>query len=108
MRTTTGWPLVIAPRHELSHYAFTAPDLNAMGRICDRLAARGGKLIWGPSRHGPGNNLFIYFHDPAGAMIEVCAELAQMPPDGDYTARQWPGGLGAVNQWGGPRHRASC
>lgn len=97
-----GMAVVFAPRHELSHYAFTAPDLNAMGRICDRLAARGGKLIWGPSRHGPGNNLFIYFHDPAGAMIEVCAELAQMPPEGDYMARQWPGGLGAINQWGGP------
>lgn len=97
-----GMALVLSPRHELSHYAFTAPDLNAMGRICDRLAARGGRLIWGPSRHGPGNNLFIYFHDPAGAMIEVCADLALMPPDGDYLARQWPGGLGSINQWGGP------
>lgn len=97
-----GMALVLGPRPELSHYAFTARDLNAMGRICDRLAARGRRLIWGPSRHGPGNNLFIYFHDPAGAMIEVCAELAHMPPDGDYIARQWPGGLGAINQWGGP------
>ena len=97
-----GMALVRSPRAELSHYAFTAPDLNAMGRICDRLAARGRRLIWGPSRHGPGNNLFVYFHDPAGAMIEICAELAHMPPDGDYLARQWPGGLGAINQWGGP------
>jgi len=97
-----GMAVVVAPKHELSHYAWTAPDLNAMGRICDRLAARGRKLIWGPSRHGPGNNLFIYFHDPAGAMIEICAEIAKMPPVGDYVARQWPGGLGSINQWGGP------
>lgn len=97
-----GLAVVIAPRPELSHYAWTATDLNAMGRICDRLAARGRGLIWGPSRHGPGNNLFVYFHDPAGAMIEVCAEIAQMPPAGDYIARQWPGGLGSINQWGGP------
>lgn len=97
-----GMAVVIGPRPELSHYAWTATDLNAMGRICDRLAARGDRLIWGPSRHGPGNNLFVYFHDPAGAMIEVCAEIAQMPPTGDYVARQWPGGLGAINQWGGP------
>jgi catechol-2,3-dioxygenase len=96
-----GLALVVDPRHQLSHYAWTAPDLNALGRICDRLAARGQKLIWGPSRHGPGNNLFIYFHDPAGAMIEICAEIAQMPPDGNYVARQWPGGLGAINRWGG-------
>jgi catechol 2,3-dioxygenase-like lactoylglutathione lyase family enzyme len=97
-----GMAVVLGPRHELSHYAWTAPDLNAIGRICDRLAARGRKLIWGPSRHGPGNNLFVYFHDPAGAMIEVCAEMARMPPDGEYVARQWPGGLGSINQWGGP------
>lgn len=97
-----GMAVVLAPKHELSHYAWTAPDLNALGRICDRLVARGRKLIWGPSRHGPGNNLFIYFHDTAGAMIEVCADIAQMPPVGDYVARQWPGGLGSINQWGGP------
>ena len=97
-----GIAIVFGPRPELSHYAWTAPDLNALGRVCDRLAARGGKLIWGPSRHGPGNNLFIYFHDSAGAMIEVCAEIAAMPPEGDYQARRWPGGLGAINQWGGP------
>lgn len=97
-----GMAIVFGPRPELSHYAWTAPDLNAIGRICDRLAARGQKLIWGPSRHGPGNNLFAYFHDGAGAMIEICAEIAAMPPEGDYQARQWPGGLGAINQWGGP------
>jgi catechol 2,3-dioxygenase-like lactoylglutathione lyase family enzyme len=96
-----GMAFVLAPRHELSHYAFTGTDLNAMGRICDRLAARGQRLIWGPSRHGPGNNLFIYFHDPAGAMIEVCADLALMPPEGDYVPRQWTGGLKDINQWGG-------
>lgn len=97
-----GMAIVFGPRPELSHYAWSAPDLNAMGRIADRLCARGRKLIWGPSRHGPGNNLFIYFHDEDGAMIEVCADLALMPPEGDYQARQWPGGLGAINQWGGP------
>ena len=97
-----GMALVLGPRPELSHYAWSAPDLNAMGRIADRLCARGRKLIWGPSRHGPGHNLFIYFHDEDGAMIEICADLALMPPEGDYQARQWPGGLSAINQWGGP------
>ena len=29
--------LVRAPRSELSHYAFTIQDLNAMGRVADRL-----------------------------------------------------------------------
>lgn len=97
-----GMALIFGPRHELSHYAWSVPDLNAMGRIADRLAARGRKLLWGPSRHGPGNNQFVYFKDEDGAMVECCADLAQMPPAGDYRARRWPGGLGAVNRWGGP------
>jgi catechol-2,3-dioxygenase len=97
-----GLAVIFGPRPELSHYAWTLPDLNAIGRVADRLLAQGRKPIWGPSRHGPGNNLFLYFHDADGAMIECCADMARMPPDGDYQARQWPGGLGAINQWGGP------
>jgi catechol-2,3-dioxygenase len=97
-----GMALIFGPRHELSHYAWSVPDLNAMGRIADRLAARGQKLTWGPSRHGPGHNLFIYFKDADGAMVECCADLAAMPPHGDYEAKRWPGGFGAINRWGGP------
>jgi hypothetical protein len=94
--------LIFGPRHELSHYAWSVPDLNAMGRIADRLAARGRRLTWGPSRHGPGHNLFIYFKDADGAMVECCADLAAMPPHGDYEAKRWPGGFGSINRWGGP------
>jgi catechol 2,3-dioxygenase-like lactoylglutathione lyase family enzyme len=97
-----GMALIFGPRHELSHYAWSVPDLNAMGRLADRLAAGGQKLVWGPSRHGPGHNLFVYFKDADGAMVECCADLAAMPPHGDYQARRWPGGFGAINQWGGP------
>jgi catechol 2,3-dioxygenase-like lactoylglutathione lyase family enzyme len=97
-----GMALIFGPRPELSHYAWSVADLNAMGRIADRLAARGRRLMWGPSRHGPGNNQFVYFKDSDGAMVECCADLAAMPPHGDYVAKRWPGGFGAVNQWGGP------
>jgi catechol-2,3-dioxygenase len=97
-----GMALIFGPRHELSHYAWSVPDLNAMGRIADRIVAHGGKPVWGPSRHGPGNNLFIYLRDADGAMVECCADLATMPPAGDYRARRWPGGFGAINRWGGP------
>jgi catechol 2,3-dioxygenase-like lactoylglutathione lyase family enzyme len=93
-----GMALVRAPRSELSHYAFTVADLNAMGRVADRLLNRDQRLIWGPSRHGPGNNRFMYFHDNDGAMIELCSEIARMP---DYQPRKWPGGLKPINQWGG-------
>jgi catechol 2,3-dioxygenase-like lactoylglutathione lyase family enzyme len=98
-----GMAIIWAPKNELSHYAYTVRDLAAMGRVADRLKLhRGQKLIWGPSRHGPGNNQFMYFLDNDGAMIELCADLAQMPPAGDYQARKWPVDPTTINQWGGP------
>ena len=98
-----GMAVVRAPKYELSHYAYAYPDLSAMGRVADRLKRhRDQKLIWGLSRHGPGNNHFAYFHDNDGAMIELCSDLAQMPPVGDYQARKWPVDPTTINQWGGP------
>lgn len=95
-----GMAIVRAPRSELSHYAFTMEDLNAMGRAADRLKLqRDQRLIYGPSRHGPGHNQFMYFHDNDGAMVELCADMARMR---DYNPRAWPGGLKSINQWGPP------
>ncbi len=96
-----GVALTRAPRAELSHYAWAWPDLAALGRVADRLkAARGRKCIWGPSRHGPGNNHFLYLHDEDGAMVECCSELAQM--SSGYEPRTWSMAPGTINQWGGP------
>jgi hypothetical protein len=95
--------VTLAPRNELSHLAYSVEDLNFAGRVADRLKReRDQRLIWGPSRHGPGNNRFVYFHDNDGAMIELCSDLAQMPPAGDYRPRNWPSGAATINQWGGP------
>jgi catechol-2,3-dioxygenase len=98
-----GIAVVWAPKVELSHYAYAWPDFGSLGRVADRLkAARQRKPVWGPSRHGPGNNHFLYLLDEDGAMIENCSELAQMPPAGDYVARKWPLDPSTINQWGGP------
>lgn len=95
-----GLALTLAPRPELSHYAFTWPDFASLGRAADRvLAARGRRCIWGPSRHGPGNNHFLYFHDEDGAMIECCSEIAQMQRD-HYQPRDWSIDMRVINQWG--------
>ncbi|MDO9356523.1 MAG: VOC family protein, partial [Solirubrobacteraceae bacterium] len=97
-----GIALVRAPRAELSHYAYTYDSLDGVGRVADRLRDFAGrKCTWGPSRHGPGNNHFLYFDDADGAMIECCSEIAQMTADA-YVPRDWGVGLSAINQWGTP------
>ncbi len=97
-----GIALTLAPRSELSHYAYQWRDFAALGRVADRLKAhRDRKCVWGPSRHGPGNNHFLYLHDEDGAMIECCSELAHMTRD-SYHPRNWSMAPGTINQWGGP------
>jgi catechol 2,3-dioxygenase len=61
----------------------------------------GHPIQWGPGRHGPGNNLFNYFIDPFGVVIEYTAEVEQV--DETYKPRgpedwKWP--PGRVDQWG--------
>lgn len=97
-----GLAITRSPRAELSHYAYTWDSFEALGRVADRLRQyRDRKCIWGPSRHGPGNNHFLYLHDEDGAMIECCSEIAQMTAD-NYQPRDWGMGLGVINQWGAP------
>ncbi len=66
-----------------------------------RMKDAGFPIQWGPGRHGPGNNLFNYFIDPFGVVIEYTAEVEQI--DEHYVSHgpehwKWP--AGRVDQWG--------
>ena len=57
---------------------------------------------WGPGRHGPGNNLFVFFDDPAGHHIELSAEMEKFYDDRvAYVPRRWTPAPQTVNLWGG-------
>ncbi len=80
------------------HHCYELPDWNAIRDWGDRLAARRIVVKWGPGRHGPGNNLFLFFHDPDGNWLEVSAELERVPDD--RPAGTWPHEEHTLNLWG--------
>jgi catechol 2,3-dioxygenase-like lactoylglutathione lyase family enzyme len=87
------------PVSRLHHHAWAFADFEALGRVADRAAAAGARLVYGPGRHGPGNNHFVYFKDPDGFLIECCSELAQLGPGSTYVlGRKWT--VGQTNLWG--------
>ncbi len=91
-----------APANHLHHHAWTFSDLNALGTVADRLHARGQTLTWGPGRHGPGNNHFIYFRDPSGALLESCSEIRRFDDvEHPYEPRRWPFRPISISLWGG-------
>jgi catechol 2,3-dioxygenase-like lactoylglutathione lyase family enzyme len=82
----------------LDHHALDVPDWNAIRDWADHFAAHDVPIVWGPGRHGPGNNLFCMVADPDGNMVEVSAELEQMPLG--MPARSWPHTERSLNLWG--------
>ncbi len=87
-----------ASRNRLDHHCYELQDWNGIRDWGDRLAARRIPVKWGPGRHGPGNNLFLFFHDPDGNWVEVSAELELVSDD--RPAGQWPHTEHTLNTWG--------
>jgi catechol 2,3-dioxygenase-like lactoylglutathione lyase family enzyme len=67
-----------APAPGLHHVALDVPDAAALVRACDRLAAHGHRLEFGPGRHMVGNNMFVYFRDRYGIRFELLCELRRI------------------------------
>jgi catechol 2,3-dioxygenase-like lactoylglutathione lyase family enzyme len=62
----------------LSHVAYELPSLDAELRGCGRLKKAGLKIEWGVGRHGTGENVFAYYIDPNGFVIEYTTEMQQV------------------------------
>ncbi|WP_382321919.1 VOC family protein [Hydrogenophaga sp. UC242_53] len=91
----------VADNDALNHIAFLMPDADSVMRGGGRMKDAGHPIEWGPGRHGPGNNLFNYFIDPFGIVIEYTAEVEQV--DDSYVPRgpaEWKWPPGRVDQWG--------
>jgi catechol-2,3-dioxygenase len=85
----------------LNHIAFMMPDLESVMRGAGRMVDHGYPIGWGVGRHGPGNNIFAYFLDPFGIVIEYTAEVLQI--DDSYVVRgpeDWTWPPGRTDHWG--------
>ncbi len=81
----------------IDHHSYEAGDWSVIKDWCDRMGDRRVPLMWGPGRHGPGNNLFVFVEDPDGNWIEISAELEVVH---DRPEKVWPHEERSVNLWG--------
>lgn len=85
----------------LNHIAFEMQSLDAVMRGIGRLREAGLEPVWGPGRHGPGNNVFGYFIAPYGGIVEYTAEVSEVGDDykvGGPEDWKWP--PGRIDHWG--------
>ena len=83
----------------LNHVAYEVPSLDAYMASLGRLNRAGHSVGWGPGRHGPGNNAFGYFVDPAGTVPEITAEVQQVD-EATWVPRTWPRTPELSDRWG--------
>ncbi|MET9491108.1 VOC family protein [Nocardia sp. NPDC006630] len=87
---------------DIDHYSYDLAEWEDFKSWCDRLTDENVDVSWGPGRHGPGNNLFIFFDDPVGNHIELSAEMEKFHDDRvTYVPRRWKPVPNSVNLWGG-------
>lgn len=84
----------------IHHMAFEIESFAHYERLLDHIAVTGRLLVWGPGRHGPGNNLFAYFDDPDGTMVEIYANLIQIENEDSYEPSDWDDLQAVGNSWG--------
>jgi catechol 2,3-dioxygenase-like lactoylglutathione lyase family enzyme len=87
-----------ASENRLDHHCYEAEDWNAIRDWGDHFASRRLPVEWGPGRHGPGNNLFIFVSDPDKNWLEISAELEIVEPD--RPVGTWLHEERTLNSWG--------
>ncbi len=87
-----------AKENRLDHHCYEAGDWNLIRDWADHFAKQRVPLKWGPGRHGPGDNLFLFIHDPDGNWLEISAELEQVAED--RPVAEWPHEEYTLNTWG--------
>jgi 2,3-dihydroxy-p-cumate/2,3-dihydroxybenzoate 3,4-dioxygenase len=85
----------------LNHVAFEMRSIDAVMRGLSRMREAGIDTVWGPGRHGPGNNVFSYFIAPFGAVIEYTAEVSEVDESYKVGAPEdWKWPEGRIDHWG--------
>ncbi len=81
----------------LDHHAYETGEWIGIRDWCDNFAKYDVKTMWGPGRHGPGNNLFVFITDPDDNWIEIRPRLEVIH---DRPFVEWTHQERTLNLWG--------
>lgn len=93
--------ILMQGKQTIDHVGYSIFDGPELLTWADYLSRHQQPVLWGPGRHGAGQDLFLRFADTEGVHIELSAELQQYY-DRDVTTppRLWHTRSTALNLWG--------
>jgi catechol 2,3-dioxygenase-like lactoylglutathione lyase family enzyme len=90
-----------APSTSLNHISFEMRGIDEYMRGTGRMIRSGYRPLWGPGRHGAGDNTFSYFLDPLDNVIEYTTELEVIPDEDTWEPQTYdPMNPDTSDQWG--------
>lgn len=89
-----------APHASLNHVAYLVAGVDDIMRGVSNLRKNGVEPAWGPGRHGPGNNIFCYFKDPAGYVTEYTSDIDYIHDESTHQPRVWSRSPESIDRWG--------
>jgi catechol 2,3-dioxygenase-like lactoylglutathione lyase family enzyme len=84
----------------VNHIAYEVDSVDELMRGIGNVRKSGLQELWGPGRHGPGNNIFCYFQDPGGFVMEYTCYLETIEDESEWRARVWKRVPHLMDQWG--------
>ena len=87
------------PHVALNHVSFEMRGIDEYMRGTGRMMRHGQEPLWGPGRHGAGDNTFSYFLDPTGNVMEYTTEL-ELVEEESWEVRTFAATPEAADQWG--------
>lgn len=79
-----------SPFDGLHHFQMSLRDSHHVLAAYERMKSGGKvKLLWGPLRHGAGQNMAFYFHDAVGNIVEYSAEEEIILDEDTYQPLVW-------------------
>ncbi|MEV0281070.1 VOC family protein [Streptomyces sp. NPDC050610] len=90
-----------APHTSLNHIAFENRGLDEFMRATGAMMREGIAPLWGPGRHGVGQNTFAYFQDPSSGFVLEYTTAAQIIDDEHgWTPKVYPASARTTDVWG--------
>ena len=84
----------------VNHVAYVMANVDGVMRGLSNLRGRGQEPDWGPGRHGPGNNIFCYYKDPAGYVSEFSSDMEHIDDEAAHEPAVWRRVPEQIDQWG--------
>jgi catechol 2,3-dioxygenase-like lactoylglutathione lyase family enzyme len=89
-----------APHSSYNHTSWTMASIDELFRAQGRVRAWGSPLMWGTGRHGPGDQVFNYYIEPSGYVVELIADGVVIDDEAAWTPQVWVRAPEFMDLWG--------